>query len=145
MSRKVSSSAPSRVVALRHLDRIAGVAQADEVDALDDAAVLDVEAGDDALGQHGRSSASQRSRARGSALTAASAQRVRELHRAGVQRAADDDAASTPDGSHGSSASMSASEPTPPEAITGMSIASASARVAATLTPCCVPSRSMSV
>ena len=30
------------------LDRIAGVAQVDEVDALDDAAVLDVEAGDDA-------------------------------------------------------------------------------------------------
>src|SRR5574341_362912 len=31
---------------------IAGVRQVDEPDALDDAAVLDVEAGDDALGQH---------------------------------------------------------------------------------------------
>jgi hypothetical protein len=30
------------------LDRVAGVAQIDEVDALDDAAVLDVETGDDA-------------------------------------------------------------------------------------------------
>ena len=53
MSRKVSSSAPSRVVALRDLDRIAGVAQADEVDALDDAAVFDVETGNDASGEHG--------------------------------------------------------------------------------------------
>ncbi len=30
------------------LNRIAGVAQVDEIDAFDDAAVLDVEAGDDA-------------------------------------------------------------------------------------------------
>ena len=35
-------------------DRIAGVAQVDELDALDDAAVLDVEAGDDAGLKHGR-------------------------------------------------------------------------------------------
>ena len=35
------------------LDGIAGVAQIDEVDALDDAAVLDVEAGNDAGFQHG--------------------------------------------------------------------------------------------
>ena len=39
------------VVAARDLDRIAGVAQVDEVDALDDAAVGDVEAGNDALGE----------------------------------------------------------------------------------------------
>ena len=38
------------VVAARDLDRIAGVAQVDEVDALDDAAVRDVEAGNDAFG-----------------------------------------------------------------------------------------------
>ncbi len=38
------------VVAPRDLDRIAGVAQIDEVDALDDAAVRDVEAGNDAFG-----------------------------------------------------------------------------------------------
>ena len=48
MSRKQSSSAPGLVVGDGALDRIAGVAQVDEIDALDDAAVLDVEAGDDA-------------------------------------------------------------------------------------------------
>ena len=40
------------VVARRQLRRIAGVAQAEEVDALDDAAVADVEAGDESFGQH---------------------------------------------------------------------------------------------
>ena len=40
------------VVAARDLDRIAGVAQVDEVDALDDPALGDVEAGNDALGEH---------------------------------------------------------------------------------------------
>jgi hypothetical protein len=38
-----------RVVAASDLDRVAGVAQVDEVDALYDAAVGDVEAGDDAF------------------------------------------------------------------------------------------------
>src|SRR3546814_564374 len=37
-----------RVIGARGLDRVAGVAQVDEVDALDDAPVGDVEAGDDA-------------------------------------------------------------------------------------------------
>ncbi len=41
-----------RVIGDRRLDRIAGVAQVDEVDALDDAAVLHVEAGDDADLEH---------------------------------------------------------------------------------------------
>ncbi len=42
------------VVATRDLDRIAGVAQLDEVDALDDAPGGDVEAGNDAFGKrHG--------------------------------------------------------------------------------------------
>ena len=41
------------VVALGQLDRVAGVAQVDEVGALDDAAGVDVEAGDDALQGHG--------------------------------------------------------------------------------------------
>ena len=41
-----------RVIGDRRLDRIAGVAQIDELDALDDAAVLDVEAGDDADLEH---------------------------------------------------------------------------------------------
>ena len=40
------------VVGPRLLDRIAGVAQVDELHALDDAAVLDVEAGDDADLEH---------------------------------------------------------------------------------------------
>ena len=40
------------VVDARLLDGIAGVAQADELHALHDAAVLDVEAGDDADLQH---------------------------------------------------------------------------------------------
>ena len=39
------------VVAARDLDRIAGVAQADEIDAFDDAPGVDVEAGNDALGE----------------------------------------------------------------------------------------------
>ena len=38
MSRKTSSSAPSRVVELGELDRVARVAQVDEVRALDDTA-----------------------------------------------------------------------------------------------------------
>ena len=41
------------VVDLRLLDRIAGVAQVEKVDPLDHAAVLDVQAGDDAFGEHG--------------------------------------------------------------------------------------------
>ena len=46
MSRNTTSSAPSTVVAGGQLDRIAGVAQVDEVHALDDPAAVDVEAGD---------------------------------------------------------------------------------------------------
>jgi hypothetical protein len=45
------------IVAARDLDRVAGIAQALEIDALDDAAGLDVEAGTDALGEHSRRSA----------------------------------------------------------------------------------------
>ena len=41
------------VVAGGDLDRIAGVAQLDEVDALDDAPGGHVEAGNDAFGEHG--------------------------------------------------------------------------------------------
>ena len=40
------------LVAARHLDRIAGVAQVEEVDPLDDPAAIDVETGDDAFGEH---------------------------------------------------------------------------------------------
>ena len=52
MSRKTSSSAPVVLVAARDLDRIAGVAQVEEVDPLDDPAAVDVETGNDAFGQH---------------------------------------------------------------------------------------------
>lgn len=41
-----------RVVAPRDLHRVAGIADADKVHALDDAAGIDIQAGDDALGQH---------------------------------------------------------------------------------------------
>src|SRR2546422_1656224 len=41
------------VVAPRDLDRIARVAQADEFDTLDNAPAVDVETGNDALGEHG--------------------------------------------------------------------------------------------
>ena len=41
-----------RVIGDRRFDRIAGVAQIDEIDALDDAAVLHVEAGNDADLEH---------------------------------------------------------------------------------------------
>ena len=54
MSRKQSSSAPRRVIGDRRLDGIAGIAQVDEIDAFDDAAVLDVEAGDHAGLEHAR-------------------------------------------------------------------------------------------
>ena len=43
---------PLVVIDLRLFHRIAGVAQIDEVDALDHAPVFDVEAGDNSLGQH---------------------------------------------------------------------------------------------
>ena len=52
MSRKTSSSAPCSVVAVGQFHRIAGIAQVDEVDALDHAAAGDVETGNDALGEH---------------------------------------------------------------------------------------------
>jgi len=45
------------VVAARDLDRIAGIAQLDEIDALDHAPGLHVQAGNDAFGEHQRRSA----------------------------------------------------------------------------------------
>ena len=53
------------VVARGDLDRIAGVPQLDEVDALDDTAGGDVEAGNDSLGEHRGRCPSPRSRRRG--------------------------------------------------------------------------------
>ena len=43
---------PAGAVPLGRLDRIARIAKPDEVDALDDAPIFDVETGDDSLGQH---------------------------------------------------------------------------------------------
>ena len=43
-----------RVIGLGGFDRIAGIAQVDEIDALDDAAVLDIETGNEAGLQHQR-------------------------------------------------------------------------------------------
>ena len=77
------------VVAPRDLDRIAGIAQVDEVDALDDAAVGDVEAGDDALGEaHGPIDGARRQSCRASAAFSASL----KFERAFVDRAAGDGA-----------------------------------------------------
>ena len=56
MSRKTSSSAPCSSYTLGERDWIAGVAQLDERDALYDTSVGDVEAGNDALREHGTSS-----------------------------------------------------------------------------------------
>ena len=44
---------PFLLVAGGHLDRVAGVAQVQEVGPLDHAAAVDIEAGNDALGEHG--------------------------------------------------------------------------------------------
>ena len=60
MSRKTSSSAPSRVVALGQLDRVARVAQVDEVRALDDAAAVDVQARDTRLSARHRTASARR-------------------------------------------------------------------------------------
>ena len=53
MSRKRELVGAGGVIGDGGFDRIAGVAQIDEIDAFDDAAVLDVEAGDDADFEHG--------------------------------------------------------------------------------------------
>ena len=115
--------------------RIAGVAQIDEIDALDHAAVFDVEAGDDADFEH---DLGRRSRV------------TNELERFGrieppvVERAAGDGALSLRRAAP-SSALMSSMEARPPEAMTGIEIASASAIVASRLRPLSMPSRVTSV
>ena len=52
MSRNTSSSAPSASYRDGDFDRIAGVAQVEEVRPLDDAAAVHVQTGNDALGEH---------------------------------------------------------------------------------------------
>ena len=105
-----------RVIGARRLDRIAGVGEVDEADALDDAAVLHVEAGDDAdLEHHAASRASDQR------------QRLGRVEPAVVERAAGDGAFEDRRSRAASRRSMSASEARPPEAITGIDTASASA------------------
>ena len=60
MSRKRELVGAGRVIGDRRFDRIAGVAQIDEVDALDDAAVLHVEAGNDADLEHAQAARAAR-------------------------------------------------------------------------------------
>ena len=115
------------VVAGGQLDRVAGVAQVDEVGALDDPAVGDVEARD----RRGR-----RSRA---APPTASATREAAL----VQRPAGDDRRAGRRSRRGRATSSSV--PTPPLAMTGTSVAATAAASPSTSGPPSRPSRSMSV
>ena len=45
---------PLRLITRRHLDRIAGIAEIEEIDPLDDASSMDVQARDDPFRKHGR-------------------------------------------------------------------------------------------
>ena len=114
-----------RVIGDGRFHRIAGVAQIDEIDALDHAAVFDVEAGNDADLEHGQAAALR---------VADELERFRRVEPPVIERAAGDGAFSFfARGS--SSALMSSIEARPPEAITGIEIASASAMVASRLRP----------
>src|SRR5262249_2223486 len=116
-----------RVVGEGGLHGITGIAQVGEAHALDHAPAVDVEARHNALAQHQRSASARASR----------------RHTAPVQRARPTRTPST----RGMPATcrMSSSDPTPPEANTGMPAARATASVLQTLGPFCVPSRAMSV
>src|SRR6185312_7490766 len=120
------------IVGDRGLHRIAGVAQVDEVDAFDDAAVLYVQAGDDADFEHQRFACWM--------SLSASVASSRPSYKARPAMAPSSFAA------RGSSkARISSIEARPPDAITGIEIASASAMVASRLRPFNKPSREMSV
>jgi hypothetical protein len=95
------------VIGDRAFDRIAGVAQIDEIDALDDAAVLDVEAGNDADLE-----------ASGGPRFPRSAPAPRRIEPAVIERAAGDRAGEFC--ARGASSALTSSiEARPPEAITG--------------------------
>src|SRR5262249_52703133 len=102
-------------------------AQVDEAHALDHATAVDVEARHDALAEHQRPASARASRS----LTAP------------VYSARPTMTPSTP--GIPATCRMSSSDPTPPEANTGMRAARATASVLQTLGPPCVPSRAMSV
>ncbi len=132
MSRKTSSSAPCRSYALGHLHRVAGVAQVDEADALDHPAAVDVQAGDDPLGQH-------------QAHPIRPAHGLGQVDRAGVECPADDHPGDPRRPQAAASAGCRPGDDTPPEAITGRSVPCGEGRQAARLGPSSVPSREMSV
>ncbi len=52
MSRNTSSSAPSASYRGGHFDRIAGIAEVEKLGPFDDAAAVDIQTGNDALGEH---------------------------------------------------------------------------------------------
>ena len=107
------------VVAARDLDRIAGVAQLDEVDALDDAAVGDVEAGNDAFGE--RHGVVRLPRALGTPLSSSARScAAREIERAFVDRAAADHAVDAFVLAPRTALRCPRCSCTPPEAMTGI-------------------------
>src|SRR5690606_27315176 len=144
-------------VARGQLDRVAGVAEADEVDALDGAAVADVEAGDDAAGEHGQavrqqdpplllpSLRPQRSRDGGS--TAAGEHQRKAMRSSGARTPSSQARPKTAPAAPASrSASRSATEATPPEAMSWRpGNVSARRRISATFGPCIIPSVATSV
>src|SRR5699024_3089281 len=115
------------------IHRIAGGLDIDEFDALDHLPVLDVEAGDDALGEAHDRSASATSR-HAAAKSSVPSYRARPMM-----------APVTPSSSAVSRARMSSRSVTPPEAMTGIDRLAASSRVASMFRPCIMPSRRMSV
>src|SRR5439155_18360413 len=121
------------VVAARDLDRIAGIAQVDEIHALDHAACGDVEAGNDALGE------SQLGQEPLAAFIAALKSSLPSY------KARPAMAPMMPSFSNGMRLRMSWIEAIPPEAITGILSSRASLTVASTFTPVSMPSRPMSV
>src|ERR1039458_2263501 len=124
-----------RVIGNGSFHRIAGVAQIDEIDALDHTAVFHVEAGNDADFEHGyaavrasRMSLSASAAPSRPSSTAPPAMAPCSLRARGL-----------------SSALMSSIEAKPPDAITGIDTASASAMVASRFKPFSMPSRVTSV
>ena len=93
------------VVALGQLDRVAGVAQVDEVRALDDAAGVDVQARDHALEVHGQARPSAAERV----------VRFDDREAVLVERLADDHAAEVDLAQRGERRARSSSAPMPPE------------------------------
>src|SRR5699024_10133439 len=106
------------------VDRVAGVLDVDEANALDHLAVLDVQAGDDAFGQT-HVGLHCETKCRAAAKSSVPSYRARPMT-----------APATPSSSAAHSARMSSRLVTPPEAMTGIVRLAASSRVASMLSPC---------